>query len=77
MSEFQTITLKVACLNLRHKAMYTDERQDVRGMVDESIDSIPCFCSLTCDCLGPDNESVSPGECKPGRACYAANEPRA
>ncbi len=78
MSE-RTVQLKVACLNLRHKAMYSDGAQDVRGLVDESIDTIPFFCVLTCESLGPDNEAVCPSDCKPGRACYRghADEPRA
>jgi hypothetical protein len=71
----RTVTLKVACLNLRNKAMYSDGEQDVRGMVDETIDTIPFFCTLTCDCLGPDNEPVSPQDCKPERACYCGQKP--
>jgi hypothetical protein len=73
MSE-RVVQLKVACLNLRHKAMYSDDSQDVRGMVDETIDTIPFFCLLTCESLGPDNESVGPAECRPGRTCYCGSD---
>jgi hypothetical protein len=69
MSE-RVVQLTVACLHLRHKAMYSDEAQDVRGYVDETINHIPFFCLQTCESLGPDNESVGPAECKPGRTCY-------
>lgn len=68
------VQLKVACLHLRHKAMYSDDSQDIRGMVDETIDTIPFFCLQTCESLGPDNESVSPQECRPGRTCYQGQE---
>lgn len=74
MSEGRTIKLTASCLHLRNKAMYSDGQQDVRGMVDESIDTIPFFCTQTCDCLGPDNEPASPQDCKPGRKCYTKAE---
>jgi hypothetical protein len=50
--------------------MYSDESQDVRGLVDDSLTMVPYFCAATHDCLGPDNEQVGPKECKPERACY-------
>ncbi|MBX3375922.1 MAG: hypothetical protein KF678_02825 [Phycisphaeraceae bacterium] len=70
----RVVKLKASCIHLRHKAMYSDPAHDVRGFVDESIDTIPFFCLLTCDCLGPDNESAGPAECRPGRSCYCSAE---
>lgn len=75
MNETPTVKLTVSCQNLRHKAMYSDEAQGVRGMVDETINHIPFFCLATCDSLGPDNEPAGPTECKPERECYCG-EPR-
>jgi hypothetical protein len=66
----QAPELKVACLSLRHKMMYVDERHAVPGMVDDSSDTRVFFCVKTHDSLGPDGEAVSPRRCTSARACY-------
>lgn len=70
MNTMVPLTLKTACLNLRHKLMYVDERQAAPGMVDDSSDTRIFFCIKTCDSLGPDSEPVSPRECTESRGCY-------
>lgn len=74
MSESRPIKLTASCLHLRNKAMYSDDRLNTPGMVDESLDTIPFFCTQTCDCLGPDNEPASPQDCKPERKCFTKAE---
>ena len=64
------VKLHVTCLHLRHKLMYVDARHMQRGMVDDSSDTRVFWCSKTQDCLGPDGEPVSPGDCSQGRQCY-------
>ncbi len=66
----QPLQLKPTCLNLRHKMMYVDERQNTPGMVDDTSDTRIFFCTHTHDSLGPDNEPVEPKKCDPSRACY-------
>lgn len=64
------IDLRPACVHLRHKLMYCDERQATPGMVDDSSDTRVFFCTRTHESLGPDDEPVSPGDCTPERSCY-------
>ena len=64
------VKLQVSCVNIRHKLMYVDEAQAAPGMVDDTSDTRIFFCIRTHDSLGPDNESVSPKLCHPGRGCY-------
>ena len=64
------VKLHVTCMNLRHKLMFVDERHMQRGMTDNSSDTRVFWCKKTQDCLGPDGEPVSPGDCSNGRACY-------
>jgi hypothetical protein len=73
-SEFdRPVRLRVACLSLRHKMMYVDERHAVRGMVDDSSDTRIYWCTKTQEALGPDGKPVSPGDCETGRECYCRN----
>jgi len=72
MNSTPTIHLRVACMNLRHKLMYVDERQSTPGLVDDSSDTRVFFCTKTQDSLGPDSEPVSARACHAGRACYCA-----
>ena len=72
MTEPRPLDLRPACLKLRHKMMYCDERQQTPGQVDVSSDTTVFFCARTHDALGPDAEPVGPTECAPGRACYCA-----
>ena len=62
--------LKPACLHLRHKLMYVDERHAVRGMVDDSSDTRVFWCNRTHEDLGPDLEPVHPDDCASCRSCY-------
>jgi len=64
------IALKPACLNLRHKLMYVDERQQARGMVDDSSSTRIFFCACTHDSLGPDDQPVDARSCDPSRPCF-------
>lgn len=70
MNALRPIHLKIACMNLRHKDMYVDERQSVPGLVDDSSDTRVFFCTCTQDSLGPDGAPVSARACKNGRPCY-------
>lgn len=70
MSEFKPVKLKVCCDHLRHKMMYVDEREAVRGLVDDSSDTRVYFCIRSQESLGPDGKSVGPTECSPDRPCY-------
>lgn len=63
--------LKVCCTSLRHKMMYVDDRQSVRGLVDDSSNTRIYFCVKSQESLGPDGEPVSPTDCTTARACYA------
>lgn len=72
MSESPTrdVSLKPACINLRHKLMYVDERQETPGRVDDSSDTRVFFCKHSLDVLGKDGEPVGPRYCTPSRSCY-------
>ena len=70
MSAEETLDLRPACMKLRHRLMYVDERQGKPGLVDDSDDTTVFFCLLSQDPIGPDGEPVSPTECTPGRGCY-------
>ncbi len=70
MSEDRPVSLKPACLELRHKLMYVDERQAAPGLVDDSSDTRVFFCCVSHSPLGPDGEPVSPRECTAARPCY-------
>jgi hypothetical protein len=70
-SEFdRPVQLRVACMSLRHKMMYVDERHAPRGMVDDSSDTRIYWCTKTQDALGPDGQPVSPSDCAQSRQCY-------
>jgi hypothetical protein len=70
MSEDIALNLQPACMQLRHKLMWVDERQAVPGLVDDSSDTRVFFCMTSQDALGPDDEPVSPTDCVPSRGCY-------
>lgn len=63
------------CTNLRHKEMYTDDRQAVPGLVDDQSNTRIFWCLHTMDPLGPDSEPVTPRLCAPGRTCFAPVDP--
>ena len=71
------VVLQVACMNLRHKLMYCDERQARAGQVDDSSDTRVFYCVKTQESLGPDGEVVGVKECQGGngaaRSCYVAS----
>lgn len=73
MNALRPIHLQVACMNLRHKDMYVDERQSMPGLVDDSSDTRVFFCTRTQDSLGPDGAPVSARSCKGGRGCYCTS----
>ena len=64
------VSLQIACMNLRHKLMYCDERHSTPGMVDDSSDTRVFFCIKSHDSLGPDAKPVAPKLCTPERGCY-------
>ena len=64
------INLRPACMHLRHKLVYVDDRHARMGEVDDSSDTRVFFCVLSQDALGPDNAPVSPTECTPDRPCF-------
>ncbi len=71
MSEANPIHLKACCDHLRHKMMYVDDRQSVRGLVDDSSDTRIYFCIKSQESLGPDGKPVHPTDCTPDRPCYS------
>lgn len=75
MNSIPPVQLRVACMNLRHKLMYVDERQSTPGLVDDSSDTRVFFCTRTQDALGPDGEPVGPRACHAGRSCYCGPGP--
>ncbi len=64
------LNLKIACLHLRHKLMYCDDRHATPGLVDDSSDTRTFYCVQTQDALGPDDHSVCPQDCTTNRPCY-------
>ncbi len=66
----EAFKLVPACLYLRHKMMYVEDRHSRIGMVDDSSDTRVFFCTLTGEPLGPDVAPVSPTECTPDRRCF-------
>ncbi|MDZ4755933.1 MAG: hypothetical protein SGJ09_04395 [Phycisphaerae bacterium] len=64
------LQLKPCCNSLRHKMMYVDDRQSVRGFVDDSSDTRIYFCVKSQESLGPDGIPVHPSDCTPKRPCY-------
>ncbi len=65
-----TVNLVPACLHLRHKMMYVDDRHSRIGAVDDSSDTRVFFCVLSQEVLGPDGTPASPTECTPDRRCF-------
>lgn len=72
MSDQRPLHLRVCCHNLRHKMMYVDPRQNLRGLVDANSETRVYFCSKTHESLGPDSERVHPEVCREGRGCHCA-----
>jgi hypothetical protein len=70
MTDQTPVQLKPACIHLRHKMMYVDERQSTPGLVDDSSDTTVYFCTKTQEQLGPDDEPVSPADCSGQRSCF-------
>lgn len=68
--EMRPVMLRVACMSLRHKLMYVDDRQSVPGMVDAESSTRIYFCNKTQEQLGPDDAPVNPVGCCAARACY-------
>jgi hypothetical protein len=68
--EGMPLRLKVCCQHLRHKMMYVDDRQSIRGFVDDSSDTRIYFCIKSQESLGPDGQPVHPCDCTPDRPCY-------
>ena len=61
--------IQPACLHLRSKGMY------VSGTMNPELDDFEmgdgnCWCNQTQHVVGPDEEMVERGQCKPGRNCY-------
>ncbi|MBI1901237.1 MAG: hypothetical protein HYS13_09020 [Planctomycetia bacterium] len=62
-----------ACRHLLSKGMY------VTGQLDPAVDDVEhlgdghCWCALTQQAFGPDDQFVERAKCGPGRKCY---EPR-
>lgn len=67
----EDMNLKPACLNIRHKMMYCDERHARTGVVDDSSDTRIFVCIKTQESLGPDGEPVAPARCRRSRSCYS------
>lgn len=61
-----------ACLHLRHKMMYVDDRQMRPGLVDNQSETRVFWCNQTMDPLGPDRSRVGPEQCSQSRSCYCA-----
>ena len=72
MSDVRPVKLQQACIHLRHKLMYVDDRQATPGRVDDSSDTRVFFCEHTCEVLGKDGEPVGPKYCQAGRGCFAS-----
>lgn len=68
--EGQPLNLRPACLHLRHKLMYIDDRHMRIGVVDTDSDTRIYLCNQTGEPLGPDSDIVTPKACCPGRICY-------
>lgn len=64
------LKLVKTCDHLRHKLMYTDERQTVTGYLDNQSDTRVFWCTQTMDPLGPDRKLASPEKCGADRKCY-------
>jgi hypothetical protein len=73
--EFRPVTLRVSCLNIRHKLMYCDERHATPGLVDDTSDTRVFWCVKTQASRGPDGGPVRPAECTAARACYCHGVP--
>ncbi len=74
MNTEKDLKLKIACLNIRHKLMYVDDRHATVGLVDDSSDTRVFFCVKTQESLGPDGQAVSPTDCKNSRSCYCGDD---
>lgn len=58
-----------ACIHLRSKAMYVTG--NIRNAEHpHEIGSHSCWCNMTQHVIGPDQQAVSPRECRDGRTCY-------
>jgi len=70
MPDFRPVVLQATCLNLRHKLMYVDDRQNMPGMVDAESSTRIYFCMKTQEQLGPDDLPVCPKDCNGTRSCF-------
>jgi|GEM_PF-901684 len=66
------VQLQPACMNLRHKLMYCDERHARLGVVDATSDTRVFLCVRTGDSQGPDDQPVHPQDCCAARTCFKA-----
>lgn len=64
------LQLKPCCLNLRHKMMFCDPRQQTPGLVDDRSETRVYLCVLTQEGLGPDGRAVHPQDCVTSRNCF-------
>lgn len=58
------------CQHIRSKAIYVTGRLHPDHTDEDG--SHYCWCNLTQHVIGPDQSSVAPRECGPGRGCYKA-----
>ena len=61
--------IEFPCRRLRSKEMYIDSEHD--PTVPNSHSGL-FWCMHSQNCLGPDGEIVTLGDCKSGRACFEA-----
>ncbi len=66
------VNLQPACMNLRHKLMYCDERHARLGVVDVTSETRVFLCVRTGDGTGPDDQPVHPQDCCANRSCFKA-----
>ena len=69
MHDEETVKLRPSCRHIRRKLMYCDERHAVSEWSITPPTPV-FFCVRTQDGLGPDEEPVSPEECRFERDCH-------
>ncbi len=60
------------CLHLLTKGMFVTGQVLPDPEVDEGESSGHCWCNLTQQTIGPDDQFVTRSACAPGRSCYVA-----
>jgi hypothetical protein len=68
----QNVQRQPGCLHLLTKGMFVTGEVLPNPDVEEGESSGHCWCNLTQQSIGPDDQLVARSACVPGRSCFVA-----